>query len=234
MSFSLMKTKKQAIDVWSVKSLETTHARKKYKAPDFGGPGQPFGEGHPLWWRMRNRWRHHLVPFQGESLGLDWVVIVVVVVLILTGIIRLVRVLFIECIKIVLFNQCLYEEKSEEVKKSETNESGLLVLRGTLCSRRARFCCCSMRSEAEAGGEAALILRTTRILSSGRGGRHSVSRLWTLMVWSCSNPPSVNWIIHEGIPYVTCNSPCGTWEMYGFCHKIQMGPIPHQYALPQQ
>lgn len=128
MSFSLMKTKKQAIDVWSVKSLETTHARKKYKAPDFGGPGQPFGEGHPLWWRMRNRWRHHLVPFQGESLGLDWVVIVVVVVLILTGIIRLVRVLFIECIKIVLFNQCLYEEKSEEVKKSETNESGLLVL----------------------------------------------------------------------------------------------------------
>lgn len=64
--------------------------------------------------------------------------------------------------------------------------------RPTLCSRRARFCCCSMRSDAEAGGEAALMLRMTRMLSSGRGGRPSSSRWWTFMFWSCSKPPSVN------------------------------------------
>ena len=63
----------------------------------------------------------------------------------------------------------------------------------TLCSRRARFCCCSMRSEAEAGGEAALMLLMTRMLSSGRGGSLSSSRFPTLMFWSCSNPPRVNY-----------------------------------------
>ena len=63
----------------------------------------------------------------------------------------------------------------------------------TLCSRRARFCCCSMRSEAEAGGEAALMLLMTRILSSGRGGSLSSSRFPTLMFCSCSKPPRVNY-----------------------------------------
>lgn len=63
----------------------------------------------------------------------------------------------------------------------------------TLCSRRARFCCCSMRSDADAGGEAALMLRMTRMLSSGRGGSPSSSRLRTFMLWSCSKPPRVNW-----------------------------------------
>lgn len=71
----------------------------------------------------------------------------------------------------------------------------------TLCSRRARFCCCSMRSDAEAGGEAALILRTTRMLSSGRGGSPKCSRFSTLMVWSCSKPPRVNWTRESGFYY---------------------------------
>lgn len=63
----------------------------------------------------------------------------------------------------------------------------------TLCSLRARLCCCSMRSEADAGGDAALMLRTTRILSSGSGGRPNDTRLLTLQPCSCSNPPRVNW-----------------------------------------
>lgn len=67
----------------------------------------------------------------------------------------------------------------------------------TLCSLRARLCCCSIRSEADAGGDAALMLRTTRILSSGSGGRPNATRLLTLQHCSCSNPPRVNWDMTE-------------------------------------
>ncbi|KAG7283282.1 hypothetical protein CRUP_005024 [Coryphaenoides rupestris] len=58
-------------------------------------------------------------------------------------------------------------------------------------------------SEAEAGGDAALMLLMTRMLSSGSGGRPSSSRFPTLMFWSCSKPPSVNWVslmaLHSGL-----------------------------------
>lgn len=75
--------------------------------PDFRSPRQSFGERHPLWWRLRNRRRHHLVPLQRESLRLYRVIIVIVVVLILTWVVCLVRILFVECVKVVLFDQRL-------------------------------------------------------------------------------------------------------------------------------
>lgn len=66
----------------------------------------------------------------------------------------------------------------------------MLVL--TLCSLRPRFCCCSMRSEADAGGDAALMLRITLMLSSGSGGRPSISRFSAFMLCSSSKPPRVH------------------------------------------
>lgn len=65
----------------------------------------------------------------------------------------------------------------------------------TLCSRRPRFCCCSIRSEAEAGGEAALMLRITLMLSSGSGGRPRMARFSAFMLCSSSKPPSVHCIV---------------------------------------
>lgn len=64
----------------------------------------------------------------------------------------------------------------------------------TLCSRRPRFCCCSIRSEAEAGGEAALMLRMTLMLSSGSGGSPRMARFSAFMLCSSSKPPRVHCI----------------------------------------
>lgn len=99
----------------------------------------------------------------------------------------------------------------------------------TLCSRRARFCCCSMRSDADAGGEAALMLRMTRMLSSGRGGRLSSSRLQTFMLWSCSNPPSVNCNRREDFN-MSLQFRCYFFVVRSCGSRYDS----HQYTLPQQ
>lgn len=62
----------------------------------------------------------------------------------------------------------------------------------TLCSLRVRLCCWSMMSQAEVGGDEALMLFITLMLSSGRQGKPSSALLLTFRPCSCSKPPNVN------------------------------------------
>lgn len=78
----------------------------------------------------------------------------------------------------------------------------------TLCSRRPRFCCCSIRSEAEAGGEAALMFRMTLMLSSGSGGSPRIARFSAFMLCSSSKPPRVHCIRQAWSQVNMSTSPC--------------------------
>lgn len=88
-------------------------------APDFGGPRQTSWKGHPLCRRVRDRGRHHLVPLQRKRFRLQSVVVVVVVVFVLAGVVGLVRVLLVEGVQVVLFDQRLRETQWSDGRQEE-------------------------------------------------------------------------------------------------------------------
>lgn len=163
-------------------------------SPDLGGPGQPFGAGDAVTGGVLGRGGHHFIPFQGEGLSLQAVVIIVFLFF-LAGVVGFVGITLVEGIEVILLNEGLeWGEREGNIPKTSPDPGSALfnVPVPTLCSLRPRFCCCSMRSEAEAGGEAARMFRITWMLSSGSGGSPSISLFSAFMLCSSSNPPSVH------------------------------------------
>lgn len=93
--------------------------RSPWDSPDLGGPGQPFGAGDAVTGGVLGRGRHHFIPFQGEGLSLQAVVIIVLLFL-LAGIISFVRIPLVEGIEVILLDEGLqWGDREENIPKNQ-------------------------------------------------------------------------------------------------------------------